>query len=140
MLQHSNLNMVEAVLKLPTSLESIQEAVNQLMRWLNKVHSREEENRCKYDNTSFWELVMTSNDPHLQMFQPLAMLYYQLAPIQPAEGVVEGFFSIAGFLFDSRRHNLSNESLKTVCLTYLWKELEGVEERSVRTKANMGEY
>ena len=110
------------------------------MRWLNKTHSREEEERCKYDNTPFWELVMTSKDIHLQIFRPLSMLYYQIAPIQPAEGIVEGFFSIAGFLFDARRHNLTNESLKTVCLTYLWKELEGVEERSVRTKANMGEY
>ena len=58
------------------------------------------------------------------IFLPLAELYYKLAPIIPAEGVVEGFFSIAGFLFDSRQYNLTAENVKSVSLQYLWQKLD----------------
>lgn len=58
------------------------------------------------------------------IFKPLALAYYRIALILPAEGSVEGFFSIGGFLYDSRRCSLSPENMKVVCLTYLRKSLE----------------
>ena len=61
---------------------------------------------------------MKTEDPGDLIFLPLAELYYKLAHIIPAEGVVEGFFSIAAFIFDSRRYNLSADNLKSVCLQY----------------------
>ena len=58
------------------------------------------------------------------IFEPLALYYYKIAAIILAEGVVEGFFSIAVFIFDDRRYNLDADDLKTICLQYLWRHLE----------------
>ena len=59
-----------------------------------------------------------------RIFETLALYYYKIATIIPAEGIVEGFFSIAGFIFDGRRYNLDADGLKTICLQYLWRHLE----------------
>ena len=95
-----------------------------MRRWIVRSFSKKEEVAWKYDSTQWWEHVVQTKVPDDLIFLPLAKMYNQLAPIIPAERVVEGFFSIAGFLFDARRYNLSTDSLKTVCLQYLWKKVE----------------
>jgi hypothetical protein len=57
------------------------------------------------------------------IFKPLAKHDYKISTVIPAENVFERFFNIGGFLFDSGRYNLSNASLKTICMNYLWEKV-----------------
>ena len=95
-----------------------------VQRWLDKPFSKSEEARYKFDGTSWWEHVVQTDIIEDAIFEPLALYYYKIATVIPAEGVVEGFFSIAGFIFDGRRYSLDAENLKAICLQYLWTHLE----------------
>ena len=95
-----------------------------VQRWFDRSFSKKEEAVYKWDSTPWWEHVVTTEILEDRIFEPLALHYYKIATIIPAEGVVEGFFSIAGFIFDGRRYRLDAESLQTICLQYLWRHLE----------------
>ena len=56
--------------------------------------------------------------------RPLSKLYYEMARIMHCEGIIEQFFSLAGFLYDGRRYNLSDKTLTAICLQHIWDHLE----------------
>ena len=91
---------------------------------ISGISSCSEESAYKFDGTPWWEHVVQTEITEDRIFEPLALHYYKIATVIPAEGVVEGSFSIARFIFDGRRYSLDSENLKAICLQYLWKHLE----------------
>ena len=85
-------------------------------RWLDKTFSKTEETSFKFDSTSCWEYIVTTEVIEDRIYEPLALYYYKIATVIPAEVVVEGFFSIVSFIFDGRHYSLDSENLKSICL------------------------
>ena len=40
------------------------------------------------------------------------------------EGIIEQFFSLAGFIYDGRRYNLNDENITAIYLQHLWEHLD----------------
>ena len=63
----------------------------------------------KYDSKPWWEHVVQTDVPEDKIFLPLAQMHYKLAPIIPAEGVVErfslslDFYTVRGVIVYQRR-------------------------------------
>ena len=53
---------------------------------------------------------------------PLSLMYYEFAPVAPAEALSEQFHSIAGFVWNNRRYNMDSHNVSCVTMKHLlWK-------------------
>ena len=49
-------------------------------------------------------------------------MYYEFAPVAPAEALSEQLHSIAGFLWNNRRYNMDSRNVSCVTMKHLlWK-------------------
>ena len=49
-------------------------------------------------------------------------MYYEFAPVAPAEALIEQLYSIAGFVWINRRYNMDSRNVSCVTMKHLlWK-------------------
>ena len=66
----------------------------------------------------------------------MALLCYEKSTALPSEALVEQFYSLAKFIYDNRRHKLSQENVNCITMKHLLFCLEESEKQAPRTCGN----
>ena len=51
-------------------------------------------------------------------------MYYEFAPVAPAQALIKHFYSIAGFVWNNRRYNMDSRNVSCVTMKHLWWKVQ----------------